>query len=93
MPEMSEEGRGSPRRAVVLIPLALLLFVAAGLIIEGLPYFGEARESLRGQAGPAGLPNDGAVGRAIADAAARLGTDVSFGPAETMPSTLVMEDG
>ena len=90
---MSDEGRAGPRRAVVLIPLALLLFLAAGSIIERLPYFGEARESLRGQAGLGGLPNDGAVGRAVTDSAARLGTNVSFGAAETLPSTLVMEDG
>ncbi len=88
---MSDEGRGGPQRAVVLIPLALLLFVAAGSVLERHPYFSEARESLRGQAGPAGLPNDGAIGRAVADATARLGTAVSFGATENLPSTLIME--
>ena len=87
---MSEGGR-APFTPAVVIAGALTAFFAAGVLVDRLSYFDDARDTLRGQAGPAGMPNDGNIGRAVARALERFGAmDIFGGVPEALPSTLVM---
>ena len=61
------------------------------MILDRLPYFDDARDTLQGQAGPGGMPDDGNVGRAVATALERFGPSVPFGrPPEAIPSSMVL---
>ena len=87
---MSERGR-APLPSAVVIAATLTAFLVAGVLVDRLSYFDDARATLRGQAGPAGTPNNGRVGRAVASALERFGAASTFGgPAATLPSTIIM---
>ncbi len=87
---MSEAGR-APFPSAAVIAAALTAFLATGVLVDRLSYFDDARDTLRGQAGPAGMPDDGNVGRAVARALERFGAMGTFGGIpEALPSTLVM---
>ena len=61
---MSEAGR-APFPSAAVIAAALTAFLATGVLVDRLSYFDDARDTLRGQAGPAGMPDDGSIGRAV----------------------------
>ncbi len=90
MAEMSDPTR--PRLAQGLIIAASLAgFLAAGIALDRAPYFANARTMLRGQAGPAAMPDDGEVGRATARIIERFGPPAIFsGSIETLPSSVVL---
>lgn len=91
-PQEAPKGRGE-RRDALLIGVALIGFLVAGTFLENLDYFGAARDTLRGQAGPAGVPNDGDVGDVVAAAMHRFGAGSIFGSLpEALPSTLMMPE-
>jgi hypothetical protein len=86
-------GRGEGRRAPsgLVIAAALLAFVAGGAFLERHTYFDRARDTLRGRAGPAGMPDEGSVGRAVARALERYGANAGFWRRpEALPSSLVL---
>ena len=88
---MSEGGR-APFPPARVIAATLTAFLAAGVLVDRLSYFDAARDTLRGQAGPAGMPNEGRVGRAVANALERFGAAVAFGGLpEALPSTIIMQ--
>lgn len=88
-PGVSRRSLGA--RPAIVIAAALAAFLVLGSLAERLEYFGEARDTLRGQAGPAGLPNEGAVGRAVALAMERYGVNGVLGRlSEALPSTLMV---
>lgn len=79
------------RRPLTLIVLALIGFLSAGAVVDRLDYFAAARDTLRGQAGPAGLPNDGDIGKVVAAAMERYGAGGILGRRpELLPSTLLL---
>jgi len=79
------------RRALLIIAVSLGAFVAAGVALERLDYFDAARDTLQGQAGPGGLPNEGVGGEAVARAIERYGPGSAFGRIpEALPSTLLV---
>ena len=89
--EMSERAR-APFPPAVVIAAALTAFLAAGVLVDRLSYFDDARATLRGHAGPAGMPNEGRVGRAVANALERFGATSTFGGLpEALPSTIIMQ--
>ena len=59
--EMSEGGR-APFPPARVIAATLTAFLAAGVLVDRLSYLDDARDTLRGQAGPSGMPNEGRVG-------------------------------
>jgi len=89
------EGRTDllPRRAWLIMPLAVVLFVAAGLILEQIPGLDQGRLALRGHAGPGGVPDSGDVARLLEDSAHWLGArGVLSGNPPRIPSTLVLSE-
>ena len=88
--EMSEKTR-APFPPAVIIGAGLAVFLGGGLFLDRFAYFDDARDSLRGQAGPAGTPDEGRIGQAVAAALARFGVASAFGGlAEALPSTVIM---
>jgi hypothetical protein len=75
----------------LVIAAALFGFVAGGAFVERHAYFADARDTLRGRAGPAGMPDEGNVGRAVARALERYGANAGFWRRpEALPSSLVL---
>ena len=81
------------RHAGAIIASALMVFVLGGLALERQPDLAGARRALRGNAGLAGLLDDGIAGRALAEAATRFGARglLRVRP-ESLPSTLVLSE-
>lgn len=74
-----------------IIGLVLVGFFVAGVGLDQVEYFSDARGTLQGNAGPSGMPDDGAIGRAVDVAVARFGARGVFGNSpEALPSTLIM---
>ena len=87
---MSEGGR-APFPPARVIAATLTAFLAAGVLVDRLSYLDDARDTLRGQAGPSGMPNEGRVGRAVANALERFGRASTFGGLPgALPSTIIM---
>jgi len=88
-PEMFD--RSLSPRALLTIAVALAAFLLGGAVLERLDYFQGARDTLQGQAGPAGMPNDGNVGGVVAMALERYGAGSIFGRLpEALPSSLMV---
>ncbi len=83
--------RRGPLRNGLLIATGLAALLAAGVLLDSARYFEQARATLRGQAGPAAMPDDGEVGRATARSMQRFGVSKLFGgDPEALPSTSMM---
>ncbi|MGD8330971.1 MAG: CotH kinase family protein [Acidobacteriota bacterium] len=83
--------RSLPPRALLTIAIALAVFLFGGSVAERLDYFHGVRDTLQGQAGPAGMPNDGDVGGVLAAALDRYGVGTIFGRLpEALPSSLMV---
>lgn len=75
----------------LMVAAGLIAFLALGTVLDRAEYFDAARDALRGQTGPAGLPNDGAVGRVVALAMERYGVNAVLGRVPgALPSALMI---
>ena len=75
----------------LIIGGGLAFFLIGGLLLDRAAYFEQARTTLRGQAGPAAMPDDGEVGRATALVLERFGVRGLFaGDVAALPSSAML---